>query len=126
MSYWVRWDSSPNRQLIHEIIDAYEDGLSAQNKKEKSRKERRKNKGSTGSGHGQLTNGSELKLSNPSGSTTDKEFTESESSVKEIVCSQVDSTREGDDGMEDEELGKGTSVRGFVGFLGEKIWGIWS
>ncbi|KAL2483856.1 uncharacterized protein Fot_45300 [Forsythia ovata] len=25
MSYWVRWDSSPNRQLIHEIIDAFED-----------------------------------------------------------------------------------------------------
>ncbi|KAI3409554.1 Tr-type G domain-containing protein [Psidium guajava] len=27
MSYWVRWDSSPNRQLIHEVIDAFEDGL---------------------------------------------------------------------------------------------------
>ncbi|WCJ20125.1 hypothetical protein M5689_002381 [Euphorbia peplus] len=24
MSYWIRWDTSPNRQLIHEIIDAYE------------------------------------------------------------------------------------------------------
>lgn len=125
MSYWVKWDSSPNRRLIHEIIDAYEDGLSAQNKKEKSRKERRKNKGSTGSGHAQLTNGSELRLSNASASSN-KEFTESESSVTEIMCSPVDSTREGDDGMEDEELGKDTSVRRFMGFLGEKIWGIWS
>ncbi|KAL9243476.1 hypothetical protein vseg_017359 [Gypsophila vaccaria] len=26
-SYWSRWDSSPNRQLIHEIIDAFEDYL---------------------------------------------------------------------------------------------------
>nr|GMC83687.1 uncharacterized protein LOC109167056 [Ipomoea batatas] len=25
-SYWARWDSSPNRQLIDEIIEAYEDG----------------------------------------------------------------------------------------------------
>ncbi|KAA8524769.1 hypothetical protein F0562_011192 [Nyssa sinensis] len=27
ISYWVRWDTSPNRQLIHEILDAYEEGL---------------------------------------------------------------------------------------------------
>ncbi|KAA8520167.1 hypothetical protein F0562_014423 [Nyssa sinensis] len=40
-SYWVRWDSSPNRQLIHEIIDAFEDG-SSQSKKDKNKKERRK------------------------------------------------------------------------------------
>ncbi|KAF8391616.1 hypothetical protein HHK36_023922 [Tetracentron sinense] len=41
MSYWVRWDSSPNRQVIHEIIDAFEDGL-LQKKNTKNRKERRK------------------------------------------------------------------------------------
>ena len=37
-SYWVKWDSSSNRQLIHEIIDAFEDGL-VQSKNPKSRKE---------------------------------------------------------------------------------------
>ncbi|XP_076933438.1 uncharacterized protein LOC143599344 [Bidens hawaiensis] len=26
-SFWVRWDASPNRKVIHEILDAYEDGL---------------------------------------------------------------------------------------------------
>ncbi|KAL1187617.1 hypothetical protein V5N11_031607 [Cardamine amara subsp. amara] len=26
-SYWFRWDSSPNRELIHQIIDAFEDHL---------------------------------------------------------------------------------------------------
>ncbi|KAF8414172.1 hypothetical protein HHK36_002171 [Tetracentron sinense] len=41
MSYWVRWDSSPNRQLIHEIIDAFEDGL-LQKKNSKNKKERRR------------------------------------------------------------------------------------
>ena len=35
-SYWVRWDSSPSRQLIHEIIDAFEDSL----EKKKQRKGR--------------------------------------------------------------------------------------
>ncbi|CAH9141840.1 unnamed protein product [Cuscuta epithymum] len=34
MSYWARWDSSPNRHLIHQAIDAYEDDL--QIKKEKN------------------------------------------------------------------------------------------
>ncbi|CAH8381682.1 unnamed protein product [Eruca vesicaria subsp. sativa] len=24
-SYWLRWDSSPNRELIHQIIEAFED-----------------------------------------------------------------------------------------------------
>ncbi|XP_018490301.1 uncharacterized protein LOC108860963 [Raphanus sativus] len=27
MSYWFRWDSSPNRELIHQIIEAFEDHL---------------------------------------------------------------------------------------------------
>ncbi|XP_028771985.1 uncharacterized protein LOC114729177 [Neltuma alba] len=26
-SYWFRWDSSPNRELIHHVIDAFEDHL---------------------------------------------------------------------------------------------------
>ncbi|KAK4265066.1 hypothetical protein QN277_026167 [Acacia crassicarpa] len=26
-SYWFRWDSSPNRELIHQVIDAFEDHL---------------------------------------------------------------------------------------------------
>ncbi|XP_042067430.1 uncharacterized protein LOC121810759 [Salvia splendens] len=38
MSYWAKWDSSPNRQLIHEAIDAFEESLS---RKEKTKKERR-------------------------------------------------------------------------------------
>ncbi|KAM6562641.1 hypothetical protein CsatB_022639 [Cannabis sativa] len=27
-SYWFRWDSSPNRELIHQVIEAFEDHLS--------------------------------------------------------------------------------------------------
>ncbi|KAJ4867128.1 Uncharacterized protein Rs2_36259 [Raphanus sativus] len=42
--YWVRWDSSPSRKLIHEIIDAYEESL--ENKKQtKKKKDRRKRSG---------------------------------------------------------------------------------
>ncbi|GAU29890.1 hypothetical protein TSUD_379810 [Trifolium subterraneum] len=47
-SYWVRWDESPNRQLIHEIIDAFEEWLAKSNKggkKGKGKKEKRNKKG---------------------------------------------------------------------------------
>ncbi|KAL3521900.1 hypothetical protein ACH5RR_014734 [Cinchona calisaya] len=108
-SYWVRWDSSPNRQMIHEIIDAFEDELSVQNKKVKSsKKERRKSKGSV---VGELKRSTELLAS-----SSNREFTESESSVED----SVDGGEE-----EEEELGKG-SVRRFVSFLGDKIWGVWT
>ncbi|KAA8526560.1 hypothetical protein F0562_008237 [Nyssa sinensis] len=42
MSYWVRWDTSPNRQLIHEILDAYEEGLFQKKNVKMIKKERRK------------------------------------------------------------------------------------
>ncbi|KAI3973811.1 hypothetical protein MKX01_030387 [Papaver californicum] len=49
-SFWFRWDCSPNRQLIHEIIDAYENDnqLLSTDKKKKMRKiqKDRKKKGS--------------------------------------------------------------------------------
>ncbi|KAH1243846.1 hypothetical protein GmHk_07G020838 [Glycine max] len=44
MSYWVRWNSSPNHQLIHEIIDAFEDSLTHTAKP--SRKDKRNKRGS--------------------------------------------------------------------------------
>lgn len=118
MSYWARWDSSPNRQLIHEIIDAYEDGLSTQSKKEKSRKDRRK--GGKGS--------AELKRSEVA-PPSNKEFTESSSdnSLEDETADTMGSGEADDGGEEREgvEMGKG-SVRRFVSFLGEKIWGVWT
>ncbi|KAF2284861.1 hypothetical protein GH714_031361 [Hevea brasiliensis] len=43
MSFWALWDSSPNRQLIHEIIEAYEEEL-FQKKKKNSKKKKKKEK----------------------------------------------------------------------------------
>ncbi|XP_031126634.1 uncharacterized protein LOC116028918 [Ipomoea triloba] len=108
-SYWARWDSSPNRQLIDEIIEAYEDGL--QSKKEKSKRERRK------SNKGSCSNKDELRKS-------------------EVVMGlNKDDSGEADEaaalpshgGGEGEEEGseKG-SVRRLVSFLGEKIWSVWT
>ncbi|KAJ4970993.1 hypothetical protein NE237_004092 [Protea cynaroides] len=42
MSYWVQRDSSPNRQIIPEILDGFEDRLIQQRANSKSKKERRR------------------------------------------------------------------------------------
>lgn len=137
MSYWVKWDSSPNRQLIHEILDAYEDGL--QSKKEKSKKERRNKNGSSlkQNGSSMNKNGSSK---DDTGSSAELKKSSSESSLNKkgsgsgsgLGSGQTDPVEEtsgshGGDGDEEEIGGveKG-SVRKFVSFLGEKIWSVWT
>ncbi|KAM7261779.1 hypothetical protein ACFE04_020856 [Oxalis oulophora] len=48
MDYWVRWDASPNHQVIHDIILKFDDWV-AENSKKKAmaKKEKRKIKYST-------------------------------------------------------------------------------
>ncbi|KAI4298763.1 hypothetical protein L6164_032281 [Bauhinia variegata] len=108
-SYWVRWDSSPNRQLIHEIIDAFEDWLAQNSKGGKNRKEKRNKKNRSG----------ELKPSELT-SSGNNELDEAEL-VGESSSNCVDGAGE-DDGDVNEEKG---SVRRFVSFIGERIWSVW-
>lgn len=113
----MKWDSSPNRQLIHEIIDAFEDGLVLSNKKPKSRKERRRKGGSVSD---------EMKQSKLS--SRNDEAGQSETGAEASV--------NGNGGGEDSESccvggeeGSGSekgSVRKLVNFLGERIWGVWT
>ncbi|KAE8696728.1 Carboxylesterase [Hibiscus syriacus] len=110
MSYWVRWNSSPNRQLIHEIIDAFEDGL-AQSKKTRSKKDRKKKNGGDGSGGLKRV---DLSLRKDEWSELKSVETSSSSCSGEV---------RGDDG-EEEGTEKGT-VRRFVNFIGERIWNVW-
>ncbi|GAA0161298.1 hypothetical protein Leryth_024899 [Lithospermum erythrorhizon] len=103
MSFWVRWDSSPNRQLIHQIIDAYEDGLTQKGKKEKGKKERRK-KGYRSSDDKVMVLSKEL-------SPVKEEYGETNLVESYIGGGEV--------------LEKG-AIRKFVSFVGEKIWGLWN
>nr|GLL28737.1 uncharacterized protein LOC105175287 [Ipomoea trifida] len=115
MSYWVRWDSSPNRQLIHEIIDAYEDGLQVQSKKmEKNKREKRRNKANNNGGKGSAaTAAGEAK-------------TKAEASLTNGASASAE--HRGGDGGDDssgEEEGDGGekgAVGRIVSFLGERIW----
>lgn len=38
MSFWTRWDASPNHQHIHEIIEIYDEGLVSEKKILKKKK----------------------------------------------------------------------------------------
>ncbi|KAK2992227.1 hypothetical protein RJ640_005714 [Escallonia rubra] len=120
MSYWVRWDSSPNRQLIHEIIDAFEDGLVQERKREKGKKERRRKRGGesgestrpeSGAGKGELSESDSVEEGGGNGGGQ----------------SEGGGGGAGGGGDDEEEEGfeKG-SVRKFVSFLGERIWSVWT
>ena len=121
MSYWARWDTSPNRQLIHEIIDAYEDGL-FQEKKKKTKGAKTKRSDS------KIKNRAAQELNDDSGFGKEGESGELESveascggggGGEEGSCGEVGGG-EGEMGLE-----KG-SVRGLVSFIGERFWGVWS
>ncbi|KAB1212755.1 hypothetical protein CJ030_MR2G011851 [Morella rubra] len=115
-SYWVRWDSSPNREEIHEIIDAFEAELMAQSKKSgKSRKERRKRGCNNGS----------AELKRLEGTSGKDESSESDSLGGESSNSGHESLGGAVGGEGEEGYDKG-SVRRFVSFIGEKIWGVWN
>ncbi|XP_073311918.1 uncharacterized protein [Primulina huaijiensis] len=123
MSYWVQWDSSPNRQLIHEIIDAFEESLFKESRKEKSKRERRKGKNVKGKISPELD--ADSKKSEPSLTKEDSNFTESNSPKEHgIEGGEENSGREEEENGEEEELERG-SVRRFVSFLGERIWSVW-
>nr|AFK36099.1 unknown [Medicago truncatula] len=121
-SYWVRWDESPNRQLIHEIIDAFEEWLVQSGKggkKGKGKKEKRNKKGFENKNKNK--NSGELNRSVLNESTTELESVGessnssnnsggSENSEKVVVV------------VADEEKG---SVRKFVSFIGERFGGVW-
>ncbi|XP_057765009.1 uncharacterized protein LOC130985862 [Salvia miltiorrhiza] len=110
MSYWAKWDSSPNRQLIHEVIDAFEDTLLKETKRDKNKKERRKAKTVKVGVLNEPIN------SEPTLTAVDFGFGESNTAAE--------SARREEDVITEEEFDKG-SVRRFVSFLGERIWSVW-
>lgn len=135
MSYWVRWDSSPNHQLIHEIIDAFEEWLAQTNKGGggSSRKEKiqKKNKRGGGSSNNKSKRSELVKVSSPCNGSAEPELVlgETETSVNSSGSGGFGGgggggdVVEGGGGVEDDEE-KG-SVRRFVSFIGERIWGAW-
>ncbi|KAJ4981409.1 hypothetical protein NE237_032246 [Protea cynaroides] len=113
MSYWVRWDSSPNRQLIHEILDDFEDGLLQKQRANSRNRRERKKRGS----HGYVKPFEDR-------SVVRHELDELE--VVEVTGGAGSSDGDTDGGSNGEEEVEKGSVRRFVSFIGERIWGVWS
>lgn len=119
----MRWDTSPNRQLIHHIIDAYEDGhyigttttttTTLDHHKGRTKKERKKRKGNFGNEKKKLVNTIDVKNENNS---VDK--------IKNEELGEEDIVN-GDEMKEAAVLEKGYSVQKIVNFIGQRIWGIW-
>ncbi|XP_050206561.1 uncharacterized protein LOC126656120 [Mercurialis annua] len=108
MSFWVRWDASPNRETIHEIIEAYEDSLF--NKKNKGLRKKKGKKGKR-----------VLHEFNDTRSSLQTDFEVSKVSESESEMNSSNQSKE----IAEVELEKST-VRKITSFLGEKVWGIWS
>lgn len=108
MSFWARWDNSPNRQLIHEIIEAYEEGL-FQKKRKSVKKKKEKGKRVC----------DELK------DNSERSFAEGlvKGELGELRSMEPSCTSQNEDGQV--ELEKDT-VRKIASFIGEKIWGVWN
>ncbi|KAG8385799.1 hypothetical protein BUALT_Bualt03G0082800 [Buddleja alternifolia] len=127
MSYWIKWDSSPNRQLIHEIIDAFEDSLLKESKKEKNKKERRKGKSVkaniTSLGLDEAKK-SELSLSKEELNSAESNTAAEDGGGAGDIGGGGEEEDDNLEEEEEEELEKG-SVRRFVSFLGERIWSVW-
>ncbi|XP_018463634.1 uncharacterized protein LOC108834809 [Raphanus sativus] len=138
-SYWVSWDSSPSRQLIHEIIDAFEDSL------DKKKKETKNKKNINGKKDRRKRSVKSPALASSSFGTNDIPSQLSEPIVSSSPCpcssssvlvdgtsgckGSLGSTEEfsaGDVGEEavEEEEEKGNVSR-FVSFIGENVFGVW-
>lgn len=119
-SYWARWDASPKRQLIHEIIDAFEDWLvrsrTANNKG--SRKERRR-RGLTGSESDDLKRS---ELGSSRGESESAEAVNGSIAGRGEVCGDEDAGADDDDDVAGVDKG---SVRKLVSLIGERIWNVW-
>lgn len=102
MSYWVRWNNSPNREIIHEIIDAYEEGLV----KKKGGNDSNGLKSKKGKRRGSYN-------SSPCGSEEKGKLKESEE-AESTFQAEVDGNLE-----------KESSVKKIVSFVGGRIWGVW-
>ncbi|KAI3870507.1 hypothetical protein MKX03_022700 [Papaver bracteatum] len=133
-SFWFRWDCSPNRQLIHEIIDAYENDnqvLATDKKKKKmkqSKKDRKKIESSdtntaTSANNNSIINDNEVVvLEMKQFEQVSEEIFDSPGSFEIINC--VDDDNVVIEEVKQQDLEKG-SMRKLISFVGGKFWGVW-
>ncbi|KAI3988043.1 hypothetical protein MKX01_011832 [Papaver californicum] len=123
-SFWFRWDCSPNRQLIHEIIYAYENDnqLLSADKKEKKMRQNKKDRKKKGSFDTNTVASSNNINDNEVVILEMKQFEQIINSVGDI------SDNNNDDNVVTKvkpDLEKG-SMKKLISFLGGRILGVWN
>lgn len=121
-SFWSRWDASPNRQAIHEIIDAYEEGLFRNGGKSPGAKKKKQRKGQN-----RVADCGEDRVA--AERTAKDELGEQEigggggGGGDEAEAEGAAGGGVEDDGEVGSERG---TVRKIASFIGERIWGVWN
>ncbi|XP_074564233.1 uncharacterized protein LOC141820781 [Curcuma longa] len=131
-SFWARWDASPNRQVIHHIIDAVEEGL-ASKERERGRQRRR-----SGGGHGGRKGAAFEPSATPEEGKAD--LHQLFPALDGGIAQYDDTSNSDEDGTAEaaaaaeEEMSDGdnsaingiskSSVQRFMSFVGERVWGV--
>ena len=125
--FWARWDASPNRQLIHEIIEAYEEDLIKKNKflyKDLKIKKRDRRRG-VARVCDEPSDGVDVDLGSGKGLMKELEI----EAVQESPAGKVDGdvAGNGDDGQDDDEVAseKGSTLKRLFGFI-DKVSAVWN
>ncbi|XP_018685874.2 uncharacterized protein LOC103996295 [Musa acuminata AAA Group] len=142
-SFWARWDASPNRHVIHRIIDAVEESLEAR-ECDRGGGGRRRRRSGRGGNKGAI-------LAPNATAVAEAEEAADSLRVEGKVSPALDAEHfphddgddyddddgededDEDDDEEEQEMNESNnnnksknSVRRFMSFIGETVWGVWN
>ncbi|KAK2992837.1 LOW QUALITY PROTEIN: hypothetical protein RJ640_019319, partial [Escallonia rubra] len=132
-SYWFRWDSSPNHELIHQAIEAFEDHLSNPSKKVRGKKRDKS---------GRFDSVRFADTTSPDGKPGAAAVSQPENNVIEVASAEEDARETSEDAAEEvmpvkEEAARGgAAVSGHKGLVRKvlpdvlwlfnpRLWGLW-
>ncbi|XP_073013800.1 uncharacterized protein [Typha latifolia] len=134
-SFWSRWDCSPDRELIHHAIEAFEEHLASAEQKGRG-KQRRREKGKKKSKGKEVINPPEIEAEEKvleDAKPEEKVLEAPEPEIEKIpVPVEPEENKDDDDEVEEKavaEVSGGERRRGWVdvmGILNPRLWSLWS
>lgn len=135
-SFWARWDASPNRHLIHRIIDAVEEGGGGAAPRRPSRRRRRgRRNGDADEDAASAMGEAEVGVEHPDccddddGARDNDEYEgdeEEEEGASSMDGDGDDDSVAGDSDCSGSPNAEKSTVGRLVRFIGEKVWGAWN
>ncbi|WOL13595.1 hypothetical protein Cni_G22365 [Canna indica] len=139
-SFWARWDASPNRHVIHRIIDAVEESLESRERDRGCGGRRRRRSGRGG------RKGADFEVEVAAATAEEgnlgvevKGFpmldgghlVDGDDDDDDYDDDRSSNDHDDEHGDEEEEISTGSnanksSVRRFMSFIGERVWGVWN